>query len=621
QEALKVDTLTKGSYVIRTTVHPGLQRVAEESLQNHLAAYEERTKGPRREPRVKFTGPQGSLADDLDTYNNSWQEALANAEPKLHDVRWPLAVVLQPYGASVKTKGGKTEKSTTVKVGLSDGRNGRIIPLTGLDPKIAQQLKLYDLIFVQVDETKKPVTAKLKVPPQVQGAVVVLEAKTGRVLAMTGGFSYVASNFNRATRAERQPGSTLKPFIYLAALNMGFRPDTLIPNLPIDLDPVDRRSRKKWRPHNYDYDVGGNVTLRTAIERSMNLPTVRMMSHLGPTHPQGLQTVCRTAEKLGIYSEGMDCVDYSTALGAKETHLLSMAVAYATVANDGLMPVPHFIESIEERGQEIYQRPRFGLEPVPSINRVSFYQLRRILEGTVSERGTASRIQNLKGYVAGKTGTTDNYHDAWFVGFTKDLVVAVWVGYDNDKIYSSLGPGRTGAQVALPIAESILRSSFEVYRQKEFLPDAPDEIRHLIREEPLENNRAGLRPGDLRNVFRLHNEFPPDILLNGYERNLPILYDPNGDEPDEEAATEEESSPTHAREDDPNASGGTYEYAEGSAGEPVSRPPQFRSDESGSLTASPFPGPYMQGPYPGDGASVAPMNSPREDAAFGPLRF
>ncbi len=158
-----------------------------------------------------------------------------------------------------------------------------------------------------------------------------------------------------------------------------------------------------------------------------------------------------------------------------------MAVAYATVANDGLKPTPQYVDKVVKDGKIIYDRPRFNLQPLRSVDRVAFYQLRRILEGTLV-RGTATRIKRWAGSVAGKTGTSNDENDAWFVGFSNDITVAVWVGYDNRNIRGSLGAQFTGGRVALPIAEQVFEASFKVYKERTMLPEAPKDIRSEIRE-------------------------------------------------------------------------------------------------------------------------------------------
>ncbi|MGZ3721581.1 MAG: penicillin-binding protein 1A, partial [Bdellovibrionales bacterium] len=441
KSAAGIPSLTANSYVVRSTIQRDLQKSAEKALQDGLADYEI---AAGRTPSFEI---EGSLADEIAKLKNTWQEALPKRHGKLWDIQWPLATVIDTGNTLFKGRDGRNYRTGVIRVGLADGR---VATLVNAGQRVKGSLKIYDLIRVQVIEGKS-LTASVRVKPLVQGAIVVLEAKTGRVLAMSGGFSYAQSQLNRVTRTTRQVGSTLKPFIYLSALNLGFQPNTLIPNMPVNLEPIDRGGQW-YSPHNYDRDSGGLVTIRQAVEQSLNLPTVRLMSEMGRTPMEGLDYIRGVTQELGIYQNPVRY--YPFVLGAQPTRLLDMAVAYATIANIGMKPTPHFIDSIEQDGKLVYERPRFALKAIPSIDRVSFFQIRHILEGTVA-RGTATKLKDLTGYVAGKTGTTNNGNDAWFVGFTNDLVVAAWVGYDNTNIRSSLGGKFTGGKVALPIAEKV----------------------------------------------------------------------------------------------------------------------------------------------------------------------
>lgn len=474
-----INSLTSASYVVRSTIHRDLQKIAEEALQDGLENYE------LMAGRSGEFQPAGSLTESIEDYKIPWQDALAKAHPNLYDVHWPLAVVLQT---------GKRG----VRVGLADGR---IVPLSNTSTRISRALGIYDLIYVRINEGKYP-TATVRRIPQVQGAIIVLEAKTGRVLAMSGGFSYAASQLNRATRTERQPGSTLKPFIYLSALNLGFQPNTLIPDAPVSLPPLERGGHW-WEPHDYDGTTRGLVTARIAVEQSLNLPTARIMTELGNTPAEGLDYIRGITQELGIYPQPIRV--YPFVLGAQPARLIDMAVAYATIANIGLKPTPHFIDSIEKDGKIVYERPRFSLQPINSVDRVSFYQIRRITEGTV-ERGTAVKMKDLGGFVAGKTGTSNNFNDAWFMGYTNDLVVGVWVGYDSRNVRSSLGPKFTGAKVALPIAEKVIRASFSLYKDKEPLQGPPDDIKGKIVDYPIDHDTGEFNAGNFIETFRVADQ-------------------------------------------------------------------------------------------------------------------
>lgn len=509
----KALALDAGSFTIRSTVHPELQKAAETALQDGLAEYE------RQSGRSTFQGPVGSIKADIEKYDSDWQHQIATARIKMHDVQWPLAVYL---GTKLQTSKGEVYTVKQPIVGLADGRTAR---LTGLPANA--KLEVYDLIFVNVQGEGRNLVATVRNPPLVQGAIVVLEAKTGRVLALSGGFSFGASELNRVTETFRQPGSTLKPFVYLSALNLNYQPNTQIPNTSITLPPLERGA-KAWTPKNYDGAGGGLVTIRRAIERSLNLPTVRLMATMTPSPNGGddptraLDYIRQITHEIGIYQNPARL--YPFVLGAQPVRLLDMAVAYATIANIAapiagncpmcLKPVPQFVQSIEQNGQMIYDRPLESAEftsrqSVASLDRVSIYQMRRILEGTVA-RGTAVSLKEFAGKIAGKTGTSNNENDAWFMGFTNDLVVGVWVGYDNNNIRPNLGSKFTGASVALPIASKVFRKSFEVYRPAEELAPMPADVAQLAVEKTIDLG-TGEFGGTFKEVFRKSRSGGPMI--------------------------------------------------------------------------------------------------------------
>ena len=257
--------------------------------------------------------------------------------------------------------------------------------------------------------------------PAVQGTVLVLENKTGRILAMTGGFSYPLSQLNRATQALRQPGSAIKPLSYLAALGNGLQPNTLVSDDEITLPPVGGggRGREKdyWTPKNYDGGGGGTLTLRRALENSRNLATVHLLKGgVGETPEKSLERLCSLALEAQIYRECMRF--YPFVLGAEPVRPIDLAAFYAAIATEGERPVPYVIESIERDNQPLYRHQQSSGSTIGSVDRASFYQLKSMMQGVLA-RGTARSIANLAPYVAGKTGTSDDANDVWFVGFTQ----------------------------------------------------------------------------------------------------------------------------------------------------------------------------------------------------------
>ena len=505
-----VDSLTADSYTVHSTIDAQLQRDTEAALQEGLAHYE------MSMGRVQFRGPETNIADAIQKIGNdkpsgapAWQQALRAVRLPLYDVHWTPAVVIE------------TGKNGVIRVGLPDGR---IAPLTGLVGNTRRNLGLYDVVYVHVVESRmseprvaapngsktkskpQPVStaqAQLRVRPAVQGAALVLENKTGRILAMAGGFSYPASQLNRTVQTQRQPGSAIKPITYLTALQRGLQPNTLVLDQPITLPPIGSggygrdvisrdyggsyRDEDFWSPRNADYGSGGVYTLRRGLENSVNVVTAHLLDGGIDSDPErSLDEVCATAKAAKIYT---DCVRYYPfVLGAQPVRMIDLAAFYAAVANEGVRPQPHAIDSIEKDGKTLFEYPKVPLFPmIPAADHASFYQLKTILQGVVA-RGTARAIAGLSPYVGGKTGTTEDSVDGWFVGFTNDVTIAVWVGYDNgDGKRRSLGNGETGARVALPIFEPILQAIWaEHIAPKAPLSGPSPEARHDLVDMPID---------------------------------------------------------------------------------------------------------------------------------------
>ena len=490
-----VDLTTGGSYTIRSTVNPALQRAVETALQDGLVRYE------TNYGRARFQGPEINLAKTVQRLEASagksgattpvWQRALTHAHLMLYDVHWTPAIVTEVAGR----KGG-------LRVGLADGRQ---LPLSVRFGRAESALKLYDVVYVKLIDgsNKAPVRAELRVPPTVQGAAIVLENKTGKILAVTGGFSYPLSQLNRATQAQRQPGSSIKPLTYLTALQSGLQPNALIPDEPITLPPIGGGQEKDyWTPKNYEGGSMGVLTLRRALENSRNLVTARLLDGGIDKNPAvSLKRICDVALEARIYEE---CIPYYPfVLGAQPVRPIDLAGFYATVANEGARPTPYAVESIERDGKVIYQHPDAAPVQMQSVDRVSFYQLKTILQGVVA-RGTAAAASDISPYIGGKTGTSEEENDAWFAGFTNDITIVVWVGYDNaGGTRRTLGGGSTGGSVALPIWESIVKAAWANGVPKTPLALPSPEARKLIADLPIElNSGERLRGG--RSAFIEH---------------------------------------------------------------------------------------------------------------------
>ncbi len=443
------DVLYGGGLSVRTSMDPRYQDIAERALREGLIAYDR---------RHGWRGPVASLESFED-----WPERLAEVETPAGagTAGWALAVVLE-----VEPDG--------VLIGLADRRRGRISgdELARARPPLAQG----DVVLVEPlagvgravpAGDGPPPSYGLRQIPEVQGALVAMDPHTGRVLAMTGGFSYEMSEFNRATQALRQPGSAFKPFVYLAALNHGYTPSTTVLDSPLAVDQGPGLAL--WRPSNYSRDFLGPTPLRVGLERSRNIMTVRLLVDIG------LEPVQEIAQDFGIYDEMPPL--YSMALGAGETTPLRLATAYAMLANGGRRITPTFIDRIQDRtGATIFRHdeqrvceictnvawqgqvaPNLPDEREQIADPVSVYQLVHIMEGVIL-RGTARRLASLGISLAGKTGTTNDYHDAWFIGFTPDLVVGVYVGFDDPH---SLGRGEAGGTAAAPIFGAFMREALD----------------------------------------------------------------------------------------------------------------------------------------------------------------
>jgi penicillin-binding protein 1A len=489
-----IESLTASSYLLHATVQPELQRATESALQDGLARYELNT------GRFRFEGAEANLgeaiqklADKTDPQEPGWLTTLNAARLPLYDVHWTSAIVTE-IG---RQKGG----GEVIRVGLTDGR---VLPLNAWNAQTRRQLRLHDVVYVQVTEAtgKRAARADLRIRPTVQGAALILENRTGRILAMVGGFSYPLSQLNRTTQAQRQPGSAIKPLVYLSALRSGLQPNTLVYDAPITLPPIGGgygRERDYWSPKNYDSGMSGVVTLRRALENSKNLVTVRLLEGGIEYEPeQSLDRVCELALEAQIYKE---CVRYYPfVLGAQPVRLIDLAAFYAAIANEGVRPAPHAIEAIEQNGNTVYRHPADAGVRIGSADTARVYQLNSMLEGVV-QRGTAAAIRRYAPYVAGKTGTTDNENDAWFVGFTNDVTVAVWVGYDNAQGRRTLGRGQTGAKVALPIFDQIIQAvwHFQAPPTALALP-SPAAQRQLV-AVPIDVNSGERLAGQVRGAF------------------------------------------------------------------------------------------------------------------------
>jgi penicillin-binding protein 1A len=447
------DTLYKGGLNVYTTYQPKLQDVAQQVLQKHLIQYDE---------NHGYRGPITNIE-----INDDWPKALITKSQNIivPIKTWRIAVVL------------KINKNFA-NISLIDGKEYKIDAksLQWTKKPIDQLFKVGDVIYVEPDLTNES-RAVLRQVPEVNGSIVMLNPHTGKVLALVGGFSYKISKFNRVTQAIRQPGSAFKPFVYLAALENGFSPNTIVHDMPIEL--FQGHNLPMWKPKNYDNNFLGPITLRTALEKSRNTPTIRLAQKLG------IKKISEIGQRFGLYDQPLN--NFSSVLGAIDTTPLKLINAYAMIANGGYKISPVFIDRIQDRnGKNIYnfkglQCPQCvivnydgnidNLMP-PSIEQnftrivdaQNAYQLISILNGVI-KRGTGKKANIANVTLAGKTGTTNESKDVWFIGFTPDLVIGVFVGFDQPK---SLGQKATGASIALPIFSEIAQKVLGNVKDKPF---------------------------------------------------------------------------------------------------------------------------------------------------------
>lgn len=490
-------TLTAQSYQIRSTIRPALQRATEAALQEGLAQYEQNA------GRVEFRAPEANLSDAIkklegnlrtDRSKPVWVTALEQLRLPLYDVHWTPAVVLEK----------RTIQGTeSIRVGLKDGRS---LPLSTWGTRTRARIGMYDVVYVKVIENagkQGGTRVELRTRPTVQGTTLVLENKTGRVLAMAGGFSYPMSQLNRVTQARRQPGSSFKPMTYLAALNSGLQPNTMVDDAPITYPPIGgvtryTRDTDYWSPRNYDGGSSVTITIRRALEMSKNLVTARLLEGGISSEPsQSLDEICKLAIEARVYPK---CERYYPfVLGAQPVRPIDLAGFYAAIANEGKRPTPHVIERITQDGREIYKADE-GVRKLASVDPASMFQLRTFLQGVVA-RGTAARLSGLSTFIGGKTGTSDDFNDAWFAGFSNDVTIVVWLGYDNAKGKRTLGNGQAGGKIALPIFETIIKAVWAQGTPQTPLPrPTPEASRHLV-ALPIDVNsgqRLDSRGGDVR---------------------------------------------------------------------------------------------------------------------------
>jgi penicillin-binding protein 1A len=309
-------------------------------------------------------------------------------------------------------------------------------------------------VLVRTLDGTRPGELVLEQPPAVEGALVAIDNRTGQIRAMVGGFSFARSKFNRASQARRQVGSLFKPFVFTAAIDRGFTPISTYIDEPVSYEVGP--NQPPYRPLNYDRKFEGPVTLRRALEQSRNIPAVKAMADLGPAE------VVTYAKRFGLSGDYQPYL--SLALGAAESTLVEMTSAYSAFANQGVRLEPYAVTSIADREGNVLLENR--PEPHEALRADTAFVMANLLRGVV-QRGTAQAAAALDWPLAGKTGTMDEYTDAWFIGFDPSITVGVWVGYDEKK---PLGNGETGAAAALPIWMDFIKVYIEKYGDRKNPP-------------------------------------------------------------------------------------------------------------------------------------------------------
>jgi penicillin-binding protein 1A len=515
-------TLYEGGLAVRTTLDSEMQPIIDKALREGLIAYDR---------RHGWRGPLAKM-----TAVDNWKAELAKfaeTRPPLGQPNWQLAAVLKV-------------ENERVTVGLLDGKEGSIpfAEMTWARPTLEEQkignpprrpadvVAVGDIIAVEavtIDAKKQNYPAGtfgLRQIPNVDGGAIVMDPHTGRVLAMAGGWSFQRSQYNRVSQALRQPGSSFKPFVYLTAMEEGgLTPSSLALDAPFVFDPGP--GQPLWKPENYSRDFLGPVTLRGGIEKSRNLMTVRIAQFVG------MNKIAATAKTFGVVDSMLEVLPMS--LGAGETTLLRMANAYGMLVNGGKRVTPTLIDRVQDRnGKTIYRHDVRSCEtcgvdnwknqPPPVVpdtreqiyNPQSVYQIVHIMQG-VTVRGTAAALASLNKPLAGKTGTSNDAKDVWFIGFSPDLVIGIYVGFDEPR---TLGRGETGGSVAVPVFKDIASI---VLKDRPNTPFRIPPDMKMVRVNPSTGELAGPGSPAILEAFKPGTEPTGDRMVIDGTGNLSLL--------------------------------------------------------------------------------------------------
>ena len=491
-EILSYEKVYNQGFNINTPINLELQKIATNSLRDGLISYDKRK------------GWRGPLTNK--TYSEKWQENLEKLKLE-NSIEWKIAIIkkVNQFSADIET-----EDKIIGAIEYKD--------ISWTKKEFSNLLKKGDIVYVKkIDKNK----FSLKQLPKINGGIVVMDPYTGRVLAQSGGFSFKHSEFNRASQALRQPGSAFKPFVYALALENDYTPSSLVLDAPLVLDQGS--DLKMWKPENYGKKFYGPSTLRVGLEKSRNLMTVRIAQKLG------IDRVANFSKDLGIYENPEKLISIS--LGSAETTLIKLTSAYSSFINGGKLVSPILIDRIQDsEGNTIINNGKrkcmncdqisFTSKEFPTIDdsykkifsSQTAYQITSLLEGVI-KRGTGKKLKKLNLNIAGKTGTTNKNTDAWFIGFTSNLVVGVYVGMDDPQ---PLGKYETGSKTALPVFENFIKLAVRKSDARPF--KVADKITMMV-IDPLTGQKAKLSSKDtILESYKSKNVVDGKILYSNNNR-------------------------------------------------------------------------------------------------------
>ncbi|WP_141266097.1 penicillin-binding protein 1A [Thermodesulfovibrio sp. Kuro-1] len=470
EETFDIEKIYKGNLRVYTTLDTHAQVSAQRALQEGLRDVDKRN---------GWRGPVGKIS-----IKNEEKEEKVSFTPSQGDIAKGVVLSVTPNQAIIKARGLKG------KLNLQDAQwANKVVDSSGKvktfkNFKLSDILSPGDVIMVRVKSVGKEILFSLEQEPEIEGALVAVDPQTGYIRAMVGGYSFQRGEFNRAVYAKRQPGSSFKPFVYATAIEKGFKPEDTILDEPISY----KTGLKEWSPSNYDGEFWGEITLRRALAFSRNVPTVRLAEMLG------VDSIINLAKRAGITSEMP--ADLTIALGSLSVSPLELTSAFAIFANGGKKIKPIAIKYVTDASGKILLQNEPELQNV--ISPEVAYTVTDMLKDVISY-GTGARA-NIGRPVAGKTGTSNDFKDAWFIGYTPQLVAGVWVGYDDMR--KSLGHGEAGGRVSAPIWAQFMKEALSNKEPQDFtLSSGSEESKNNLKTPESSKNPSNqtINPIDKRN--------------------------------------------------------------------------------------------------------------------------